>query len=92
MHIDTKVLSVQGAEDKHIAALIWSDYYWEIVTGAVRPTHGMLKAVEIKLRFTVQGPLLAAADIVQCVNVVLLRISVKDQGISKLLTRLWNLL
>ncbi|XP_077548213.1 uncharacterized protein LOC144161022 [Haemaphysalis longicornis] len=91
MHIDTNALSVQGAEDKQIAVLIGSDYYWEIVTGAVRPVHGKLKAVETKLGWTVQGPLPAAADIIQCANVVVLRTSVEDQEISKLLTRFWDL-
>lgn len=91
IHIDTNALSVQGVKDKHIAVLNWSDYYWEIITGAVRPMHGKLKALEIKLRCTIQGPVPAAADIVQCDNVVFLRPSVEDQEISKLLTRFCDL-
>lgn len=91
MHIDTNALSVQGVEDKHIAVLIWSDHYWKIWTDAVRPMHGKRNTLEIKLRCTIQGPVPAAADIVQCDNVALLRTSVEDQQISKLLTRFCDL-
>lgn len=47
--MDTQPLSVQGVEDNQIAVLIGSDYYWDLVTGTVKPVRGKLKAVVTNL-------------------------------------------
>lgn len=91
MRLDTQALSLQGVEDKQIAVLIGSDYYWDLVTGTVKPVHEKLKAVETRLGWTVQGPLSATTNVIQSASVVVLRTTVTEQDISKLLTRFWDL-
>lgn len=90
MHLDTNAISVQRAQGSQIAVLVGSDYYWELVTGTVKPVHGKLKAVETRLGWTVPAPLPAAADIIQCASAVVLRSSVEDGVVSKLFPHFWD--
>lgn len=88
--MDTQPLSVQGVEDNQIAVLIGSDYYWDLVTGTVKPVRGKLKAVVTNLGWTVQDPLPVAADVIQCASAVVLRSSVEHGVVSKLFPHFWD--
>nr|XP_037290220.1 uncharacterized protein LOC119185232 [Rhipicephalus microplus] len=91
MHLDTRALSLQEVQDKQITVFVGSDYYWDIVTGTVKPVFEKLKAVKTKLGWPVQRPLSTAADVTQCASITVLRSTVTEQDISKLLTRFWDI-
>lgn len=57
MNLDFQPLSSQNLKGNSTTLLIGSDYYWDIVTGNVKPVVKMLKAVETKLGWSVQRPL-----------------------------------
>ena len=75
-----------------VDVLIWSDYYWDLVTGAVSKSNGGPTAIHTKMRWVLSGPI-AVGGFNQCsMNLVtthVLRVDVQPDPLNDQLRAFW---